>query len=323
MIGEVLAIDSPREMESIALKIFRYQAQSNTVYRNYLEALKIAPDNVNSLEKIPFLPIEFFKTHKVQTGSFSPAFTFTSSGTTGAAVSRHPVKDVSVYEQTFTEAFTLRYGDPKKYHIMALLPSYLEREGSSLIVMAQKLIEISGRRNSGFFLYDHQLLAKKLSENDASGETSLLLGVTFALLDFAEHCPMALHHAIVMETGGMKGRKEEITRAEVASVLTKAFQLDHIHSEYGMTELMSQAYSSGGGIFDCPPWMKIMIRDTSDPLACSFTGSGAFNIIDLANIDSCAFIATQDLGKVYPDGRFEIAGRLDHSDIRGCNLLVI
>jgi len=309
--------------ESLAIDIFQYQAKSNVVYNNYIKALKIAPESIDNLEKIPFLPIEFFKTHPIRTGEFSDGIVFTSSGTSGMATSRHHVKDIEIYKKSFLTSFYKFYGDPAGYVIYGLLPSYLERTGSSLIMMVDELIRQSGNADSGFFLDDHQTLAKKLLENEKNNKENLLIGVTFALLRFAEEYPMALKNTIIMETGGMKGRGEEIIREQLQSRLANAFQCKNIHSEYGMTELLSQAYSNNNGKFNCPPWMNVRVRDTTDPLSHSKGGKGALNIIDLANIHSCAFIATQDLGIVNEDGSFEVSGRFDHADIRGCNLLVL
>jgi hypothetical protein len=253
---------------------------------------------------------------------------FESSGTTTTVNSRHLVKEVSLYKESFNRAFELFYGKPKDWCILALLPSYLERNNSSLVMMADTLIQQSKYPDSGFYLHNTDDLFEKLKQLESEKQKTLLLGVTFALLDFAEKYPLSLHCTTVMETGGMKGRKEEMTRQGVHQYLCKQFGLTAIHSEYGMTELLSQAYSSGNGIFKCPPWMKIVIRDEDNPLGIKFNQknsslNGAINIIDLANIYSCSFIATDDAGKLYPDGSFEIIGRLDYSDIRGCSLLTI
>jgi len=318
----VTSISGTYELEQFALELFHHQSQHNIIYRNYLQALKIAPAQIKSVAKIPFLPIGFFKRSQVVTGTFDPALVFSSSGTTGSLTSRHHLKNPELYEEVFTAGFRLFYGSPEQYSIFGLLPSYLERKGSSLVTMVQKLIELSGQPDSGFFLDDHEKLAHMLTRNEENGKKSLLLGVTFALLDFAEKYSMPLKNTIVMETGGMKGRREELTREEVTLVLKDAFHLENVHSEYGMTELLSQAYSRGNGIFHAPPWMRVFVRDPSDPLSCDGAGSGALNVIDLANIDSCAFIATEDLGRLYEDGSFEVLGRMDQADVRGCNLLV-
>jgi phenylacetate-coenzyme A ligase PaaK-like adenylate-forming protein len=305
------------------MEIFLLQAQNNAIYKSYLEAINIDWETIDSPEKIPFLPIEFFKSHEVKTGNFNSEIIYTSSGTSGEKTSRHHVRFNDIYRKSFMEGFKMFYGDPTDYVICALLPSYLERQGSSLIEMAAALIEASDHPDSGFFLHDHDRLAEILRRNEGENRKNFLLGVTFGLLDFAEKHSLNLPQAIVMETGGMKGKRREMIREEVAETLGKAFQVSQIHSEYGMTELLSQAYSHGDGIFECPPWMRVHVRDTSDPLCWKKTGNGALNIIDFANIHSCSFIATQDLGKVHKNGNFEVLGRMDHADIRGCNLLII
>jgi len=313
--------------EKVALDVFRFQYHENELYRRFCDLLHRHPGNVASTGIIPFLPISFFKSHEVMTTSFIPEVVFESSGTTGSQTSRHFVKRKALYETSFISGFENRYGAVADWCIMALLPAYLERQHSSLVYMADRLIRDSHHPKSGFYLYNQQELAGTLSELEAAGQPTLLLGVTFALLDFAEACPMPLKHTLIMETGGMKGRKEEITREAVHEKLCNAFQLKLIHSEYGMTELLSQAYSGGGGRFQTPPWMQVLIREEDDPLAVYETGpairSGAANIIDLANLYSCAFIATDDAARLHPDGSFEILGRLDHSDIRGCSLLAV
>lgn len=307
----------------LALQQFHCQCELNNVYGNYIKALKIAPMKINSLEKIPFLPIEFFKTHQVMTGSFDPQKTFESSGTTGQTSSKHIVKDLTIYDRSFTASFEKNYGSISDYCFLALLPSYLDREGSSLIYMVEKMIEQTHKKGSGFYLNNQLELAQQLVRNEDLGVKTILIGVTFALLDFAQKYSMPLRNTIVMETGGMKGRREEMTREEVHSILAKAFSLQNIHSEYGMTELLSQAYSSGNGIFVNPPWMHTFVRDATDPLVCYNMGRGALNIIDLANTNSCSFIATQDLGIVHESGDFEVSGRMDHSDVRGCSTMVL
>ncbi len=320
---KILSIKSKNDFAECALELFQEQAKRNLVYSDYIAALKVNPNTISKLEDIPFLPIEFFKTQRVVSGNFREQIIFESSGTTRPNTSRHYIKDIDWYEHTFLRSFELFYGSPRKYCIMALLPSYLERTGSSLIVMAQRLIEKSGHINSGFFLRNHEELYQKLGENEKMGTKTILLGVTFGLLDFAEKFTMELSNTIIMETGGMKGMREELTREEIAEVLKAAFLVPDIHSEYGMTELMSQAYSGGNGIYSCPPWMKILIREPNDPLNTQAHGRGVLNIIDLANIDSCSFIATQDVGEVFTNDRFKVMGRLEQSDVRGCNLLVV
>ncbi|OOQ59379.1 LuxE/PaaK family acyltransferase [Mucilaginibacter pedocola] len=319
----IFSIKSKAEFEAAALQVFRHQASECAVYKTFLEGLKVDAGLVFEVAQIPFMPVEFFKAHKVVTGDAEAEVVFTSSGTTGMITSSHTVTDVSWYTQSFGKAFELFYGDIKNYTVLALLPAYLEREGSSLIYMAQDMITESANADSGFFLYNHQELFNILQKQKANGKPTLLIGVTFALLDFVESYQINFPELIVMETGGMKGRRKEMIREELHATLCAGFGVDAIHSEYGMTELLSQAYSKGEGIFNCPPWMQIITRDTNDPLSLLSTDkTGGINIIDLANINSCSFIATQDLGKVYADGSFEILGRFDNSDIRGCNLLI-
>ncbi|HWB26801.1 MAG TPA: hypothetical protein VG738_15060 [Chitinophagaceae bacterium] len=306
-----------------ALWLFRHQYQHNNVYRHWCSILGIGPGKIKSVAQIPFLPVSFFKTHTITTGQFESETVFTSSGTTQTVNSHHYVKSISLYRQSFMKAFELFYGSIKNWCILGLLPSYLERTGSSLVLMVDDLIKLSGHAESGFYLYDFDKLAETLRELEEKGQPTLLIGVTFALLDFAEKYPMQLKHTVIMETGGMKGRRKELTRQEMHSELADAFGMKHIHSEYGMTELLSQAYSKGGGRFHCPPWMKVLVRNEEDPLTVTETGKGVLNIIDLANIDSCAFIAVDDAGIIYDDGSFEIWGRLDNSDIRGCSLMMV
>jgi len=320
---QVFSINDRRQFTEIALQIFNHQANHCAVYREFLNGLKINPQNVVSIRQIPFLPIEFFKTHTVISSNESVEITFTSSGTTGMISSRHLVTDVTWYTESFRKAFQLFYGHVRGYTVLALLPSYLERQGSSLIYMADDLIKQSGDPNSGFFLYNHAELYHRLKKQQHAQKPTLLIGVTFALLDFIENYPIDFPELIVMETGGMKGRRKEMIREELHAQLCKGFGVGAIHSEYGMTELLSQAYSKGNGIFNCPPWMKIIARDTNDPMNfLEHDKTGGINVIDLANFNSCSFIATQDLGKIYANGSFKVLGRFDNSDIRGCNLLV-
>jgi phenylacetate-coenzyme A ligase PaaK-like adenylate-forming protein len=320
---QVFSIRNGQQFNKTALQIFNHQAKNFTVYRDFISGLNVDPADVKSVEEIPFLPIEFFKSHKVVSAGKEAEVIFTSSGTTGMITSRHYVTDVSWYTESFRKAFRLFYGDIDKYTILALLPSYLEREGSSLIYMAEDLIKQSNNPGSGFFLYNHDELHQKLQKQQREQKPTLLIGVTFALLDFIESYSIQFPELIVMETGGMKGRRKEMIREELHEQLCKGFGVNAIHSEYGMTELLSQGYSRGEGIFNCPPWMKIIARDTNDPLSLlTDQKAGGINIIDLANINSCSFIATQDLGRVYADGSFEVLGRFDNSDIRGCNLLI-
>jgi len=293
------------------------------VYKQYIDYLGKDVQSIDSYKEIPFLPIEFFKNKKVYCGAEKHEDIFLSSGTTGSVQSNHFVKDLSVYEESFIRGFEYFYGDIKEYCVLALLPSYLERDGSSLVYMVNDLIEQSNHKDSGFYLHNINELVEKLKKLSSKNQKVLLIGVTYALLDIAENFSLELPNTIVMETGGMKGRRKEMIREELHDLLTKQLGVKSIHSEYGMTELLSQGYSHGDGVFNCPPWMKILIRDVNDPLSLlSDQSTGGINVIDLANINSCSFIATQDLGKLYPDGSFEVLGRFDTSDIRGCNLMV-
>jgi hypothetical protein len=321
---QVFSISNDEQFNATALQVFRFQADKCDVYREFITNLKADVETIKHINQIPFLPISFFKTHKVLS-SFDPIqTTFTSSGTTGMINSRHLVTDLGWYEESFRRAFGLFYGDIKDYTILALLPSYLEREGSSLIYMAEDLVKRSENPDSGFYLYNHDDLAMQLQKQQRAKKPTLLIGVTFALLDFVEQYQINFPELVVMETGGMKGRRKEMIREELHQTLCTGFGVERIHSEYGMTELLSQAYSKGDGIFNTPPWMRIITRDTNDPVTNLDTDkTGGINVIDLANINSCAFIATQDLGKVYPDGSFDVLGRFDNSDIRGCNLLIV
>ena len=320
----IFTISSQKEFEKIALKVFRYQHENNKVYREFCDFLNTDVQNVKSLEKILFLPIQFFKSRDVLSSQDKIQETFTSSGTTGMITSQHLVTDVSIYEQSYRLAFSNFYGNIEDYVVLALLPSYLERKGSSLIYMVKDLIEMTNNENSGFYLHNYDELITKLIEQDSSGQNVLLIGVTYALLDLIEKQNFQLKNTIIMETGGMKGKRKEIIREELHNILCSGFGVNSIHSEYGMTELLSQAYSMGNGIFECPSWMQILIRDTEDALTyVDYEKTGGVNVIDLANINSCSFIATQDLGKKYSNNSFEILGRFDNSDIRGCNLMVV
>lgn len=320
---QVFSINNGQAFNDTALQIFRHQAENCRVYHDFISGLNIDPAKVQTIWQIPFLPVEFFKSHPVVSSNADAGVTFTSSGTTGMITSRHLVTDVSWYTESFRSAFKLFYGNIEDYTILALLPSYLEREDSSLIYMADDLIKQSKNPDSGFYLYNHDDLLSQLKKQQSAKKPTLLIGVTFALLDFVEQYTVNFPQLIVMETGGMKGRRKEMIREELHQQLCEGFGVKAIHSEYGMTELLSQAYSKGEGIFNCPPWMKIITRDPNDPLELLQNNkAGGINIIDLANINSCSFIATQDLGKVYPDGSFEVLGRFDNSDIRGCNLLI-
>ncbi|MBX2922677.1 MAG: acyl transferase [Chitinophagaceae bacterium] len=310
------------------MEVFHFQYNNNIIYQQYCRALGIKADAVKKIVNIPFLPVSFFKTHAVKTAGFSAGTVFESSGTTQTINSKHYIKDLSLYTQSFSKTFELFYGKPQDWCIIALLPSYLERRHSSLVMMADALMKASKHPDSGFYLHNHEQLAATLVKLEQQKQKTLLLGVTFGLLDFAEQYAMPLHYTTIMETGGMKGRREEMTREEVHGILKHAFGVKNIHSEYGMTELLSQAYSKQNGVFYCPPWMKVLMRNEDDPLATELapTGkplNGVINIIDLANIYSCSFIATEDAGKLYPDGSFEVLGRIDNSDIRGCSLMVV
>lgn len=305
-----------------ALELFRFQYAQNELYRRYTDALGVDPAAVAAIDAIPFLPVGFFKTQRVRTTDYVPEAVFASSGTTGMATSRHEIRDLGLYRASFTAGFRHFYGEPGEWCIIGLLPSYLERTDSSLVVMVDALIGLSGHPDSGFYLHEYAALHDVLQRLEEQGQKTLLIGVTFALLDFAERYAMTLRHTVVMETGGMKGRRRELTRPELHAFLTGRLGVDVIHAEYGMTELMSQAWSPGHGVFSCPPWMRVLVRAEDDPLDVRTAGEGILNIIDLANCWSCSFLAVEDVGRVLPDGRFEVNGRADNSDIRGCSLLV-
>lgn len=316
----IFEIQNEAAFDAAVLEIFRFQAEHCPPYKEYIGYLGIHPQSVDRVEQIPFLPIEIFKSHKVYAGQNAPEIIFTSSATTGQTPSSHYVADLSVYEKSFTEGFIRFYGDPADYSIFALLPNYLERSGSSLVYMADRLI--AAGEGGGFFLHDHDALVRSMEAAAAKGRKILLLGVSFALWELAEKYRFSFPNLTVMETGGMKGQREEITRDELHAILCASFGVEKIHSEYGMAELLSQAYSDGDGLFRCPPWMRIVIRDTYDPLEPLPAGrTGGVNITDLANVYSCSFIETQDLGIRYADGSFRIQGRIDKSEIRGCNLM--
>lgn len=322
--NDIFNIKSESDFKAMALKVFKFQFENNPVYRSFCDLLYKHPSDVTSIKEIPFLPIQFFKSHVVVSNSDTIDTEFSSSGTTGSITSKHYVTDVKVYEDSFKKAFQHFYGDITDYVVLALLPSYLDRDGSSLIYMVEHLINDSKHNESGFYLNNLAELKDTLITLDQNGQKILLIGVSFALLDLVESHQFQLKNTLVMETGGMKGRRKELIRDELHLILKNGFGVQNIHSEYGMTELLSQAYSKGEGIFDCPPWMKILIRDTEDALTvlpCEKTGG--INVIDLANLNSCSFIATQDLGKVHTNETFEIIGRFDTSDIRGCNLMVL
>lgn len=322
--SDLFSISNQKQFEKIALKTFRYQYENNLVYQEFCDLLHTNVQKVKTLQQIPFLPIQFFKSHTVVSNNEAPQAIFTSSGTTGMTTSQHLVTDVSLYEESYRRGFSQFYGNIENYVVLALLPSYLEREGSSLIYMVEDLIQLSNQPESGFYLNNHDELIEKLIELDSQGQNVILIGVTYALLDLIEKRKFQLQNTIIMETGGMKGKRKEMIREELHKQLCAGFGVASIHSEYGMTELLSQAYSLGEGIFECPSWMQILIRDTEDALSYITNGkTGGINVIDLANRNSCSFIATQDLGKKYANGTFEVLGRFDNSDIRGCNLMVV
>ncbi|MBC8034529.1 MAG: acyl transferase [Chitinophagaceae bacterium] len=317
--------------EADVLEVFRFQYENNFIYKAFTDSLGIVPEYVNASRDIPFLPVSFFKTHRVATTSFQEESVFESSGTTGSVNSRHFIRSLAVYKQSYTKCFRQFYGPPEEWCIIGLLPSYLERSNSSLVVMVNDWIAMSAHPESGFYLNEYAKLKETLELLEQSKQKTLLIGVSFALLDFAEKYPLALQSTIIMETGGMKGRRQEMIREELHAVLKEQLQVDAIHSEYGMTELLSQAYSRGSGLFFCPPWMKILLREEDDPLhitgAAEVTAtrpaSGLINVIDLANLYSCSFIATDDAGRLYDNGSFEVVGRRDNSDLRGCSLMVL
>lgn len=322
--SDIFNINSEQAFQKQALEVFKYQFENNIVYRSFCDLLYKNPSDIHQFEDIPFLPIQFFKSHNIVSTTHTVQKIFTSSGTTGQLTSKHLVTDLSVYEQSFETGFETFYGNVEDYVVLALLPSYLERDGSSLIYMADALIKQSKQVESGFYLNNLEALKNTLLKLESQNRKVILIGVSFALLDLVEFHQFQLKNTIVMETGGMKGRRKELIRNELHDILKEGFDVLEIHSEYGMTELLSQAYSKGHGIFNCPPWMRVLTRDTEDALTIQKSGkTGGLNIIDLANINSCAFLATQDLGKIHTDGSFEIIGRFDNSDIRGCNLMAL
>jgi hypothetical protein len=320
---KIFKIKNSSDFDECALRIFKYQFSNNPVYHSFITSLGRNSSEVSIPDDIPFLPVEFFRNHKVTTGNFPAEIIFESSGTTGFLPGRHFVNDLSLYEESFLGSFRLFYGEPEEFLITAFLPSYTEREGSSLVYMADNLIRRSNDPLSGFYRESTSGLLNVIKQRRSENRKILLLGVSFALLDLAENNAPDLSGVIVMETGGMKGRRKELTRSELHSILKEKFNVSSIHSEYGMTELLSQAYSKGDGVFYSPPWMRVKLRDPQDPLSIldEHGKTGGINIIDLANINSCSFIATGDLGKIHNDGGFEVLGRFDNSDIRGCNLM--
>ncbi|MDG1399027.1 MAG: acyl transferase [Polaribacter sp.] len=321
---DIFNIESQERFSEIALKVFKHQFKNNKVYRSFCDLLYKHPSDISKIEDIPFLPIQFFKSRKVLSSLNQIDETFTSSGTTGNITSKHFVTNINVYKESYLKGFAHFYGNIEDYVVLALLPNYLERKGSSLVFMVNDLIKKTKNSDSGFYLNNLEELAEKLNELNNKNQKVLLVGVSFALLDLVEKQQFNLKSAIVMETGGMKGRRKELIREELHQILQNGFGVKEIHSEYGMTELLSQGYSNGNGIFETPPWMQILTRDTEDALTInSKEKNGGINVIDLANYNSCSFIATQDLGKVHQNGTFEIIGRFDNSDIRGCNLMVL
>jgi hypothetical protein len=324
MQNKIFNIQNQQEFTEVALAVFKHQFIHNKVYRSFCDLLYIHPSSVLAVEEIPFLPIQFFKSREVLSSLDEVQEIFTSSGTTGSSISKHLVTDINLYKESYLKGFSHFYGNIEEYTLLALLPNYLEREGSSLVFMVADLIQKSKKPESGFYLDNMQELVEKLTELDKTGQKTLLIGVSFALLDLIEMQQFNLKNTTIMETGGMKGRRKELVREELHAILKDGFGVTEIHSEYGMTELLSQGYSKGNGLFETPPWMKILTRDTEDALSINASGkNGGINVIDLANYNSCSFIATQDLGKVHENGTFEIIGRFDNSDIRGCNLMVL
>ncbi|MBS1669191.1 MAG: acyl transferase [Bacteroidetes bacterium] len=322
-IGQKLFAIDKNGFDELALEVFRFQYQFNKLYASYVDTLSVHVENVRKLTDIPFLPIRFFKTQEIKTTSFEAEAIFESSGTTQTVNSKHHVKELALYTQSFTKGFEKYYGSIENWCIIGLLPSYLERKNSSLVSMVDYLVKKSPDPRSGFYLYEHERLYQLLKQLESEGRQTLLIGVTFALLDFAEQFPIRLNHTTVMETGGMKGRRKELAREEAQAILKKQFNIPFVHAEYGMTELLSQAYSKGGGLFEPVPWMKMLLRKEDDPFDVQENGAGIMNVIDLANLYSCSFIATDDVGQIYRDGSFEISGRVDNSDIRGCSLLIM
>jgi hypothetical protein len=319
----IFSIRTENEFNDLAIRVFNYQYKTNKIYRDFVDSLRRTASNLSHYSEIPFLPISFFRTHEVISGEKKSPRVFTSSATSSNTPSKHFVSDLNLYEESFTTGFENFYGPVKDYVFIALLPSYLEREGSSLVYMADQLIKKSGHKESGFYLDDYKTLVKTLNELKESRKKTLLLGVTYALLDLAEMNCQLNENFIVMETGGMKGKRKELLKEELHAILKQKLKVSSIHSEYGMTELLSQAYSKGDALFECPEWMKILIRDIDDPLTLAKPNkTGGVNVIDLANFNSCSFIATQDLGRLSEDGKFNLMGRFDNSDIRGCNLMV-
>ena len=320
----IFNIQTNQEFKKAAIEVFKHQFKNNKVYRSFCDLINVHPSDVQKVEDIPFLPIQFFKSRKVVSAADDVQEIFTSSGTTGSMTSKHFVTDINLYKESYLKGFHHFYGNIEEFTVLALLPNYLERKGSSLVFMVDDLIAKSNNPESGFYLHNLEELAQKLVKLDKNGQKVLLMGVSFALLDLIEKQQFTLKNTIIMETGGMKGRRKELVREELHLLLQNGFGVDEIHSEYGMTELLGQAYSKGKGVFKTPPWMQVLTRDTEDALTINpAEKNGGINVIDLANYNSCSFIATQDLGKAYKEGTFEIIGRFDNSDIRGCNLMML
>ena len=320
----IFSSKSETDFQELTLQVFKFQFENNPVYRSFCDLLFKHPSDVKTITDIPFLPIQFFKSHQVLSSSEKVQETFTSSGTTGSLTSHHHLTDLGIYKTSFRIGFDQFYGKIRDYVVLALLPNYLERQGSSLVYMVNDMIKTSAHPESGFYLDNLSDLKEQLITMDSQGKKVLLIGVSFALLDLVELHQFSLKNTIIMETGGMKGRRKELIREELHSILKQGFGVNTIHSEYGMTELLSQAYSKGEGIFKCPKWMRVLTRDPEDALSLQPSGkTGGINVIDLANVNSCSFIATQDLGRLHKNQTFEIIGRFDQSDIRGCNLMVL
>jgi hypothetical protein len=313
---------APAQFPDLAREVCQFQLESNPLFRAYAQMIGFSPSKRTSITDMPFLPISFFGEFLVKTGDFDPEALFESSGTTGTISSKHAVRSLAIYQDQLLQNFERVHGRVEDWCILALLPSYLERANSSLVYMVQELIRKGGHPDSGFYLNEWEQLFLQLEKGEQTGRKTMLMGVGFALLDLTEKYQFCFQHTTVLETGGMKGRRKEWVREELHAHLCKHFGVEQIHSEYGMTELLSQAYSSGEGLFECPPWMRVLVREEEDPLTVRSTGRGLLNIIDLANIHSCAFLATDDVGEVYEDGRFRVLGRRDGSDLRGCSLLV-
>ncbi len=321
--NKIFSISSHSEFNALALEIFHFQYKNNSIYNRFVDSIGVKPKAIGDYEKIPFLPVEFFKNNKVVNGQFDEEIIFKSSGTTSMFPAMHYVADLGVYETSFMTSFRKFLGDINGCCILGLLPSYIEREGSSLIYMINHLIRQSQDQNSGFYIKDYKKLKVLLEDNKRKGKKTILFGVSFALMDFAEKYQIHFPELIIIETGGMKGRRKEIIREDLHNRISTSFGVEKIYSEYGMTELMSQAYAYGNGLFRCPPWMQVLIGDIHDPFAnLPYKKSGNIKIIDLANVFSCSFLSTQDLGVRYPDNAFEVLGRIDFSDIRGCSLLL-